>query len=166
MNTFLLYLVGGFVHCLPSTRCFYLKRQLYKLAGVKIGKNVRIASSVTIIGNGHLTIGDNTWIGHQVLICCSDKISIGKDCDIAPRVYIGNGTHEIETQGIKAAGKGCSLPITIGDGCWICANCAILPSTVIGSCSIIAAGAVVKGEIPARQLWGGAPARIIRNLKE
>ena len=98
MNTLLLYIVGGLIHSLPSTKCFSLKCQLYRLTGAKIGKNVRIASSAKIIGNGDLTIGDNTWIGHEVMIACSNKIVIGKDCDIAPRVYIGNGTHIIESQ--------------------------------------------------------------------
>jgi acetyltransferase-like isoleucine patch superfamily enzyme len=164
MNTFLLYIFGGFIHCLPPTRFFSLKRLLYKFAGVKIGKNVRIASSAKILGSGDLTIGDNTWIGHEVIIFCSDKIFIGKDCDIAPRVYMGNGTHSVESQGTKAAGKGISLPITIGDGCWICANCTILPLTKIGECSIVAAGSVVKGKIPSRELWGGIIAKKIRKL--
>lgn len=164
MNTFLLYIFGGFIHCLPPTRFFSLKRLLYKFAGVKIGKNVRIASSAKILGSGDLTIGDNTWIGHEVMIVCSDNIVIGKDCDIAPRVYIGNGTHIIESQSYKAAGKGMSLPISIGDGCWLCVNSTVLPNTNIGNCSIVAAGSVVKGDIPSRQLWGGVIARKIRDL--
>lgn len=164
MNTFLLYFVGGLIHCLPSTKFFRLKRQLYRLAGAKIGDNVRIASSVKIMGNGDLTIGDNTWLGHEVIICCTNKISIGKDCDIAPKVYIGNGTHDIASDGKKAAGVGKSLPISIGDGCWVCVNSTILPMTQIGDCCIIAAGSVVKGDIPSRQLWGGILAGKIRDL--
>jgi len=93
------------------------------------------------------------------------SINIGADCDIAPRVSFITGTHEIEGDGPKAAGKGYSLPITIGNGCWICAGATVLGGTVIGEHSIVAAGAVVRGEFPPFSVIGGAPARVLRNLK-
>ena len=164
MNSTKLYIAGGIAHLLPPTRCFGLKRNLYRWAGANIGKNVRIVSSAKIVGSGHLTIGENTWIGHDTMILCSDHTTIGCNCDIAPRVYIGNGTHVIDTNSPNVAGSGKSLPIEIGDGCWICANTTILPGTTIGCKSIIAASSVTKGKIPALQLWGGVIAHKIRDL--
>lgn len=93
-----------------------------RLAGAKIGKNVRICSNVSIIGNGSLVIGDNTWIGHETMIICSADIIIGSNVNIAPRCCVGTGTHEInyDTTIPNIAGKGLSFPIIIGDGCWMC----------------------------------------------
>lgn len=164
MNNLLLYVAKKVSSLCPETRCFALKRALYRLAGVKIGKNVRITSSATIIGASDLSIGDNTWIGHQALIVCSAPIKIGKNCGIAPRVYIGTGTHEIDRETPGILGKGISMPITIEDGCWLCVNSTILYGTTIADHSIIAPGAVVKGDVPSYELWGGCLAKKIKNL--
>lgn len=164
MNSSLLQIVGFVVRMLPLTRCFGLKRALYRLGGAKIGDNVRIVSSAKIIGSGSLTIGDNTWLGHEAMIVCSGETSIGANCDIAPRVFIGNGTHIIDPTSCRVAGPGTSLPIIIGDGCWLCVNSTILPGAKIGCKSIIAAGAVVKGGVPSLEMWGGVPAKKIKSI--
>ena len=165
MNSFLLYVFGLLIHILPPTRFWGLKRTLYRMAGANIGNNVCINSNVKIYGNNKLVVGDNTWIGPDVLIICSSDVIIGKNCDIAPRVCICTGTHEININSNKTAGKGISMPISIENGCWICANSVILPGSTIGSCSIIAAGAVVKGNIPPKEIWGGIIAKFIKPIK-
>ncbi len=166
MNNLLLFLSKKIFSLIPETSCFGLKRFFLRLAGAKIGKNVRICSNVSIIGNGDLSIGDNTWIGHETIIICSTELKIGANVDIAPRCYIGTGTHEINLNPNEpnVAGKGKSCSIEIGDGCWICACSTLLPGCKIGKQSIIAAGAVVKGEVGCRELWGGALARFIRKI--
>ncbi len=165
MNSFGLYIVGHMIHLLPDTRCFGLKRAFYRMCGAKIGDNVRICSSVIICGDGELSVGDNTWIGHGTIILASARVSIGANVNIAPRVYIGTGTHEIDVSGPAIAGKGYSLPISIGDGVWLCANSSILAGRTIGSHSIIAMGAIVIDDVPIGELWGGCPARKIKNLQ-
>lgn len=164
MNSTLLYLVTLVIHMLPSTRLWGMKRALYRFCGVAIHDRVRICSNVTITGHAHLNIGDNTWIGHETFISASDNIHIGSNVNIAPRVYIGTGTHIIDINGASIAGLGCSMPITIGDGSWLCTGSIILPGVNIGKKSIIAAGAVVIGDIPDGQLWGGVPAKFIKKL--
>ena len=54
--------------------------------------------------------------------------------------------------------------VTVGKNVWVGANCVLLPGTTIGDDAVIAAGSVVRGAIPARELWGGVPARKIRAL--
>lgn len=164
MSPFLLYIIQKLFPIFPDTHCFGIKRFLLRLSGAKIGKNVRICSSVTIIGDNKLSIGDNTWIGHNCMIICSAPIHIGKNVNIAPRCYIGSGTHEINYSGDSIAGKGKSCPICIEDGVWVCTHSILLPGVVIGSHSIVAAGAVILNNIPSFELWGGIPAKYIRKL--
>ena len=57
-------------------------------------------------------------------------------------------------------------PITIGNNCFVGARSIILPGTEIGDDVIIGAGAVVKGRIPSKTVWGGAPARQLCTLEE
>jgi acetyltransferase-like isoleucine patch superfamily enzyme len=152
---------------MPATRLFGLKRWLLSYAGVQVGNGARWASSVNFMTSGSLSIGSDTWIGHEVLVVGGDAtVQIGANCDIAPRVTIATGTHQIEPVGVRVAGRGYSLPIAIGDGCWICTGATILGGSTIGAHSIVAAGAVVKGEFPARALIAGVPARVIKVIDD
>lgn len=164
MKTNLLFFINILKILIPETRCFGFKRLLYRMAGAKIGKNVRICSSAKITGNGTLSIGENTWIGHEALIISSSSIIIGKNIDIAPRVYIGTGTHIIDLTSSNIAGKGLSKDILIKDGSWIAANSTILPGIEVGHKSIVAAGAVVNKNVSDYSLVGGVPAQILKKL--
>lgn len=164
MKSSWLYLYRLIMPLLPETRFFGFKCWMLRLAGAKIGNNVRICSSAMFVGAGRLEIGDNTWIGHRCVIISSSSIKIGKNCDLAPNVYVGNGTHEITPQSCRIANVEVSKDIIIGDGCWLCVNTSILPGVEIGDKSVIAAGAVVTVSVPSLSLFGGIPAKLIRQL--
>ena len=53
-------------------------------------------------------------------------------------------------------------PVTIGSGSWLGAGAIVLPGARIGRNVVIAAGSVVRGEIPDRCVVAGVPARVIR----
>ena len=129
-----------------------------------MGRNVRVCSSATILGNGSLEIGDDTWIGQQVLIICSSQVRIGSCVDVGPRVFIGTGTHELDPVGDHSAGTGINRDIIVGDGVWLCACTTILPGISVGSKAVVAAGAVVNRDVPARKIVGGVPARVLKDL--
>lgn len=165
MKSITLYIVSMIIRNLPETRAFGIKRILYRWAGATVGKNVRICSSVRILGAGNLEIGDNTWIGHETLIVASSNIKIGKDVDIAPRVFIGTGTHIIDINSPNVAGEGISKDIKIGDGCWLCVNTSILPGVEIGKKSIVGAGAVVtKSFVEESIIIAGIPAKELKRI--
>lgn len=129
-----------------------------------MGKNVRVCSSAMIIGSGALEIGDNTWIGHRVLISSSSSIYIGHNVDVAPNVYIGTGTHTIDIEGERIAGEGISKDIVVNDGAWLCTGCMILPGVTIGEKCVVAAGAVVTHSSEAKKLLAGVPAVVKRGI--
>jgi len=149
---------------LPETRLFGFKAHLLQLAGARLGENVRVCSSANILGSGDLVVGDDTWIGHQVLICTSSRVTIGRAVDIGPRVYIGTGTHEIDSDGARTAGAGINKDVVIADGVWLGVGSTVLPGVTIGEKSVIAAGAVVTEDVPPRVVAGGIPARVLRQL--
>ncbi|WP_296606077.1 DapH/DapD/GlmU-related protein [Roseibium sp.] len=51
--------------------------------------------------------------------------------------------------------------MTIGDDVWIGANCVFLDGAIVHSGCVIAAGTVVKGEVPAFSVIAGNPWRQI-----
>lgn len=163
MKTILLYFINKLMFFLPETRFFALKRFFYRCVGYSIGNEVRICSSVKILGTGNLTIGSNTWIGPEVVIISSSSVIIGECVDIAPKVYIGTGTHEFNTDlSERVAGKGLNKNVEIKNGCWIGVNSTILPGVTIGEKVMIAAGAVVNKSIDSHSLVVGNPGRVIK----
>lgn len=168
MKTYINYINGLIFKLLPETRCFGFKRFLLKLAGIKVGNNVRVCSSISIVGNGEIIIGDNVWVGPQVFLSSNGgaKIIIGAHSGIAPQVYIATGTHEIDIDGISSLGKGYNLDIIIGEGAWVGPKSLILPGSIIGKKAIIAAGAVVKSIVADRTMVGGVPAKFIKNIAD
>jgi len=164
MNSIVLYFYNLFAIFLPETKFFRLKCLILKQAGVVIGSNVRICSSVRIIGDGRLSIGDNCWIGSQTLIISSFPaiVKLGNNVDIAPKVYIGTGSHEIDMIRDHSAGKGISLDVLIDDGVWVCTGALLLPGVIIGKKSIIAAGSIVTKNVPKYSLAVGSPSKIVK----
>jgi len=164
MNSKIQFLMSLLLPLIPETSLFSFKSKLYTWMGVDVGTNVRICSSCRVRGIGNITIGANTWVGHDSRFISTGLINIGRNVDIAPNVLMTTGTHEIDLLGERVAGEGKTEDISIGDGTWIAAGVTILPGSIIGERSIVAAGAVVKGTFPPKVIIGGVPARIIKNL--
>lgn len=156
---FLVYLIFSVI---PATRLFSIKAALLRWAGAKIGANVRIVSSARFYVGGQLSVGDDTWIGHEVLVVGgAADVTIGARVDLAPRVTLITGTHELYSVPGRAAGAGYSLPIDIQDGVWIGASATVLGGVTVHECAVVAAGALVRYDIQAFNVVGGVPARII-----
>ncbi len=161
-----LQIVRSIFGCLPVSRCFRLKSRLLRWAGAEIGKNLRIYSSVKIFGNGGLVIGDDVFIGHEVFISSSRPatVTIGSRVDIAPQVYLGTGTHLLDSPD-RAAGSGTNRDISIGDEAWLGARTMVLPGAVVGKHAMTAAGAVVNGTVGNQEIHGGVPAQKIKSIE-
>lgn len=159
-----IYFVQMVFRLFPETRLFRLKVILLRFAGVAIDTSVRVCSSVTIHGSSRLSLGDDTWIGHQVMIICSADVIIGARVDIGPRVFIGTGSHMISAEGDRVAGEGLSSPITIDDGAWIGAGAIILPGVKIGKMAVVGAGALVTKDVTPGDVVAGVPAKQLRNI--
>jgi maltose O-acetyltransferase len=153
-------------HLLPSTRLYELKTRLLHLLGSHVAESARIVSSVEFMGVKNISIGDDTFIGHETMIAATDKssVTIGANCDISSRVTIVTGTHEVDLSGSHIAGKGIGKDIVIEDGVWIGINSTILPGVKIGKKSIVAAGSVVVHDVAPYTMVAGNPAAMKKKL--
>ena len=90
-------------------------------------------------------------------------VHIGDRCDVGPGVEFITGTHAVGGPP-RRAGEGTARPIDVEDGCWIGARATILPGVEIGDGCVVAAGSVVTDDCEPDGLYGGIPARRIREL--
>ena len=105
---------------------------------IHIGKNVFINSGCSFQDQGGIYIGDNTLIGHRVVLATLDH-------DLNPY-----DRHLL------------CAPIHIGNRVWIGAGAIVTRGVTIGDGAVIAAGAVVTKDVPPYCIVGGVPAKVIK----
>ena len=93
--------------------------------------------------NQEIVIGDNVSIGMNVTFCCVSHKIADSECRA--------GEHEYNS-------------IIVKKGAWIGANVTILPGVIIGQGSVVAAGTLVKKDVPDNVVVAGVPAKIIKHL--
>lgn len=108
-----------------------------------IGKNVFINSGCRFQDQGGIIIGDDSLIGHNVVIA-----TINHDFHPEKR-----GTMYLKPVELKAR-------------TWIGSNATILPGVTIGENSVVAAGAVVTKDVPSNTIVGGNPAKFLSKLED
>lgn len=135
---------------------------LYKCGGVKLGKKTTICPNC-FVGNNNLSIGDNCFINYDVWFNTAGGIFIGNNCNIAFGVRFITSSHHIGKQN-RRAGHNVEKSIKVGNGTWIGANTTILPGIKIGDGCIIGARSVVTKDCKDNCIYGGNPAKLIRQL--
>lgn len=151
----------------PTTRGHNAKRIILNLLGHKIGPGTKVNGAVKFYGRGVLATGKDCWIGIGCTFFLTPEasITIGDNCDIAPHVHFITGTHDMGGPE-RRAGACKSLPIVIGPGTWVGTRVTLLPGTVLGRGSMVAAGAVVPGRShPDHALLAGVPAVVKKSLE-
>ena len=110
-----------------------------------------------------ITIGDWTTVGYNVCIFSKSKISIGKNCLIAPFCYFVDSDHGTDLGVLIREQSMTTMPITVGDDVWLGAGVTVIKGINIGRGSIVAAGSVVTKDIPPNTIFAGTPAKFVRN---
>jgi acetyltransferase-like isoleucine patch superfamily enzyme len=131
---------------------------------LRIGSSTHVARGVALTAQcADLLIGSRTFIGAWCTIVAQAGIEIGDDCLIAERVTIRDQDHCIHDDPavpIHSAGVHTS-PIKIGNDVWIAAGAVVLKGVTIQDGAVVAANAVVRGDVPARAIVAGVPAKVV-----
>ena len=138
----------------------------YRWAGLEIAGRCTFFGPITVrpIGGArNISIAAMTFLNTEVRFGAPERISIGRDVQVGPRVCFESGSHGLVfVPGIgRSNGAG---PIVIEDEVWIGAGAIITGGVTVGKGAVIAAGAVVTRDVAAGTLVGGVPARLIRKI--
>jgi acetyltransferase-like isoleucine patch superfamily enzyme len=106
-------------------------------------------------------------IGSYALICpgvrigCARQIRIADNCMIASHVYITDS----DWHGLyNRVSVGTAAPVRIDANVWVGDSAIICKGVHVGANSIIGAGAVVTGHVPADSVVAGNPAKVVKTL--
>lgn len=117
-----------------------------------IGKHLHLnrGAYIAVLDHGDTVIGDDVSFNRNCMVICHKSIQIGDGCIFGPNVLIYDHDHRFDSDGVKPGYR--MADVVIENGCWIGAGVTILRGTHIGEKSVIGAGCVVSGEIPAHSL--------------
>lgn len=131
----------------PRTRVWQFSSVI---RGARIGADCNIASGCCIDGS---EIGDGCVIAHNLAM--GPGFRLGSRVFIGPQVTFCNDAWPRATKdGFDAAlFDGTRHAVIVEDGASIGANAVILPGVRIGAGAMVAAGSVVRRDVPAGHLW-------------
>ena len=109
-------------------------------------------------------IGNNTYFNSETRFGCQeDKIIIGNNVLIGPRVSFESASHSVTYE--EGKGRGFfTKEIVIQDKVWIGAGVIVLQGVTIEEGAVVAAGAVVNKDVKRYTVVGGVPARVLKEL--
>ncbi|NNE74724.1 MAG: hypothetical protein HKN26_13740, partial [Acidimicrobiales bacterium] len=128
--------------------------QAYAERGVSIGANTKLGAGTRVFSTAHpsrlgvgVVIGNRSSLGEWSYVGAAGGVFVGDDVIGGQYVSFHSQNHRyddldqpIRTQGTDEA------PIHVADDVWIGAKATFLAGAIVGSHSVVAAGAVVAGE--------------------
>ncbi len=132
-------------------------------AGITVGVGVYVGRNTIIYSkNGDIEIADNVNISSNCQLFSSNKLVIKQNTVIAAYTYLlSGGMYDYRDPMPYAQQSGLNTrgPTIVGESCWIGAHVVVVDGSTIGDRSVIGAGAVVTGDVPAHSMALGVPAK-------
>jgi len=94
-----------------------------------VGKKVIIRPSVTVTYPWKVTIGDNTWIGDDVILYSLGVIEIGPNVVVSQKCYICTGSHDYTRPDFQIYAK----KVMIERESWLATDVYVAPGVKIGA---------------------------------
>lgn len=113
---------------------------------------------------GNLRIGDKCVFGRSNTVNCFLDVEIGATTIVADWVYVCDFDHVYDDIHVPIKDQGIvKSPVRIGPDCWVGTKVTVLRGTTVGHGSVLAAHAVVRGEVPPMSVVAGVPGRVVKD---
>ena len=138
----------------------------HTLVGRQVTLSVGYRAHETGLPARALVIGDHCTLGARTSITAHESIEVGDGVFFGQGVFVTDASHGYQDPELPVGRQfGRSHPVSIGAGSWIGHAAVILPGTRLGRNVVVAAGAVVRGEVEDHAVVAGNPARVVRRLQ-
>lgn len=135
------------------------RRCLLRLFGAQISSTARIYGSTRVWYPPNLSMGEYSVMGWDTICYCQGRVSLGDFANVAQRVHLCAGTHDIDDANFQLVIK----PITIERHGWVAADAFVGPGVTIGEGAVIGARAVIFKDVEPWTVYIGNPASKIKS---
>ncbi|MEV5379208.1 acyltransferase [Streptomyces nondiastaticus] len=161
----------------PATRLAFPLGTVFGERWIELGDHCIIGEQVTLTAgmmpgldlgpDPVLRLGNGVVLGRGSHVVASQPVTFGDDVFCGPYVYVTSDNHSYDDPH-QPIGRQWprSAPVSIGSGSWLGTGAVILPGARLGRNVVVAAGAVVRGEVPDHAVVAGAPAKVVRRWEE
>ena len=118
---------------------------------IQDGFSIRKDAILNVSNFGKLVIGQNVFINSGTKINVRNLVTIGSGCIIGQDVLIYDHDHDYRSTNRRE--EFVTTPIIIGNNVWIGSGVIILRGSSIGDNAVIAAGSIVRGDVPPNVLY-------------
>jgi len=154
-------------HVVAHVPLFALRHLWYRrVLGVELGRDASIFMGMYCYfyrpffrSREKLRIGDHSIINRRCTLDARGGITIGRNVSVSPEVMILTSEHRKDDPDFGVEDR----PVVLEDNAWIGSRATLRPGVTVGRGAVVAAGAVVRRDVPAFTVVGGVPARVIGN---
>ena len=140
--------------------------------GVRLADRSKLGRRGIISTTSHLSrygvgldLGPGSGISDYFHIGASGGVTIGRNVIAGPFLTIHSQEHLFEDPSLPIKEQGTrESEVIIGDDCWLGSRVTLLAGAKLGNRTVVASGAVVRGEHPPGVVLAGVPARVVRQI--
>lgn len=141
-----------------SLRVHFMRSQ-----GAKLGRNVFLGTGVRVLHPAGLIIEDDVVVTRDVVLDARGNLILRRHALIGFETILLTHTHRSDKVGIPIQKQGMyNATVEIGERTWIGTRAVILPGAKTPPDTIVGSGAVVTGALTESGVYGGVPARMIK----
>lgn len=137
-------------------------------AGYERGRAAALTEPLVWGSPERIHVAASAVLNDALLNTESGSITVGADAFFGHRVSVITGTHDIARRGeerqraVPRSGR----DVHIEEGAWVGSGAILLGPCRIGAHAVVAAGAVVTGDVAPETVVAGVPARLVRSLQD
>ncbi len=136
---------------------FRVRQVLAEKVFASCGKDLKIFHDVEFTWGYNLKVGDGAVLHRGVYLDDRGGLTLGQNVSISDFTNVYTHTHSVDDIHDVTC-----IPTTLGDGVRLTYHSTLLAGASVGDNGLVAAGALATKTVPAGWVWGGVPAKPIK----
>lgn len=118
-----------------------LRPPLLRLFGARIGRDCVIREHAYVLAPWNLELGDHVWIGRGVTVLNHARVTIGANSCVSQEAMLCSSGHDPRSPDFRYRHRA----VVVGENVWIAARAIVLPGATVPSGVVVGSGSTFRG---------------------